>query len=203
MTDTETRRPARLLIAGFGPYPDVPRNPASHIAHTLAAEGVLAGVGVRAITVPTLWGHAADAVFEAAEDCSGVLLLGVDPAAPGFTVEMRARNVAGRRRDAAGEKPANRRISAVGPAVGRSTAPVASMVEAIARESFAARASSDAGDYLCNYVFYRLLTEAPGLVSGLVHVPLNADIEALAGGTRAAAFAFAAAVRTPRVFAEA
>jgi pyroglutamyl-peptidase len=199
------RRPGTLLICGFGPFPESPENPSGPVAQALPA--LLAGMPARALTAPTAWSSAYETVAEAAEGCAAVLLLGVDPAGDHFEVEMRARNeVSLSRVDAAGARRAWRRISRSGPAVARSTAPVAAMVRAIGREGLPARASSDAGDYLCNYTLYRLLTERPALVTGFLHLPTGADFdhEALTRGAQAAALAFAGVLRTPApAFAEA
>jgi pyroglutamyl-peptidase len=194
MIDKARDLPARLLVCGFGPFPEAPENPSAPVAAMIAAEDP----ALTALALPTTWAGAYPSLEAALHDVDSVLLLGVDPQADDFAVEMRACNQASTTHpDHAGVRRANSRISRVGPAVSRSTAPVADMVAAIAREGLPARASSDAGDYLCNYVLYRMLTEQAELVTGLVHLPLAAEPDALARGARAAARVFARAL-SPR-----
>ena len=194
MIDKACAAPSRLLVCGFGPFPEAPDNPSAAVARAIAEEDG----AVFALTLPTVWADAYEALGTAVEDADGVLLLGIDPQADDFAVEMRACNHASTTHpDHAGARRPSSRISRVGPAVSRSTAPVADLVAAIAHEGLPVRASSDAGDYLCNYVLYRLLTERAELVTGLVHLPMLADREALVRGGRAAARVFARAL-TPR-----
>lgn len=199
------RRPGTLLICGFGPFPEAPENPSGPVALAVAAE--LAAMPARAVVAPTAWSGAYQAIMRASEGCTAVLLLGVDPAAGDFQVEMRARNETSvSRPDAEGERRQHRRIARSGPAVARSTAPVAAMVRAIEREGLPARASSDAGDYLCNYALYRLLTERPQLVTGFLHLPGAGGFDdgARIRAARAAALTFAGVLRSPApAFAEA
>ena len=201
MKDAELSRSAALLLAGFGPFPGAPDNPSSELAFRIAAD---ARLNAQAVAAPTTWGGAYEAIVAAAQDCAGVLLFGIDPGASDFAVEMRACNARALRPDAAGERPPTPRIDHSGPAVARSNAPIALMLQALSHERLPTRASSDAGDYICNYVLYRLLTERPDLVTGLVHLPAGADADALIRGAAASALAFAQPVRAPRtLYAEA
>ena len=69
------------------------------------------------------------------------------------------------------------------------------MVAALVAEGLPAYASSDAGDYLCNYTFYRLLTEvasgpdAP--FAAFLHIPPTLGPDDLRRGVKAAASALA------------
>jgi uncharacterized membrane protein YgdD (TMEM256/DUF423 family) len=65
------------------------------------------------------------------------------------------------------------------------------MIAALAREGLPARASSDAGDYLCNHVFYRLLTEPGAPPAAFLHLPPGLDLDALERGAKAAIAAIA------------
>jgi pyrrolidone-carboxylate peptidase len=104
-------------------------------------------------------------------------MVGVAAKARNFRVEMRAQNrVDRRRRDAQGRAWVGDKILPTGPAVARATAPVAEMVRAIQDAGFPAEASSDAGDYLCNFTLYRMLVGAAGdpkgPTAGFLHVPV-------------------------------
>jgi pyroglutamyl-peptidase len=82
------------------------------------------------------------------------------------------------RRDAAGRKPRGRIIDEEGPEGYASTLPLADIAAALARAGIAADGSNDAGDYVCNHVFYRLMADiagegkSPARIGGFVHVPV-------------------------------
>jgi pyroglutamyl-peptidase len=128
-----------------------------------------------------------------------VLLLGVASGAQAFRVEMRAANLARTDlADAEGRLFRRAHISPVGPAVARATAPVEPMVAALQRAGLRATASSDAGDYLCNFTFYRVLTEiaaepdAP--LAAFLHLPPIQEgfsLDDLERGVKATASVFA------------
>ena len=170
---------AALLITGFGPFPGAPTNPTAEVVERLVEQAwAPRGARVRALVAPVRWSGSAETIDEAVREsgCDGALLLGVAGKAREFRVEMRARNHADRRRpDSDGKHWRNEKIDPTGPAVARSTAPVAEMVRAIQDAGFPSVASSDAGDYLCNFTLYRLLTGvgegayAPPI--GFLHVP--------------------------------
>lgn len=208
---------AALLITGFGPFPGAPINPTAEIVERLIAQAWSPnGVSVRALVAPVRWSGSAEMVDEALREsgCDGALLLGVAGKAREFRVEMRARNHADRRRpDADGKLWRNEKIDPTGPAVARSTAPVAEIVRAIQDEGYPAVASSDAGDYLCNFTLYRMLTGAGEGVDappvGFLHVPrfferdgadVAVELDDLEKAVKAAAAAFAFSL-TPRTAA--
>jgi pyroglutamyl-peptidase len=195
------RPPPRLLVCGFGPFPGVPDNPAAAMIRRLQDEA-WAPADAEAVyrEIPTTWSGAVPAVADAMRGAAahGVLLLGVASGAESFRVEMRAVNAASEKPDAEGRLFPRRAISPLGPAVARATAPVEPMVAALHRARLPAYASSDAGDYLCNYTFYRVLTEIAGEPRGpfiaFLHLPpVREDfgLDRIDVGVRAVAAAFA------------
>ena len=62
-------------------------------------------------------------------------------------------------------------IGATGPEAVSSTAPCDAMLAAIRAQALPARLSQDAGDYLCNFTFYRVLQTADPVPVGFLHVP--------------------------------
>jgi pyrrolidone-carboxylate peptidase len=154
----------RLLLCGFGPCPDAPDNAAVQAVRRLIETRWSPRDGeVQAMVAPVLWNDSVEAVMGAVADLRprGLLLVAHDAQERDFAVQMRAANrVSRRRRDASGALFGRDRIAATGPGVARVTAPVMTMVRAIETLSLPARASSDLGDGIGNYVLYRLLTEA-------------------------------------------
>lgn len=189
----------RLLVCGFGGFPGFPHNPAALVVNALAGQGWSPDrVETHYLVLPTTWSGALETAADALRGtgAAGVLVVGVASGAEGFRVEMRAQNRArADLADAAGAFYSHERISRLGPAVARATAPVEPMVEAIRAEGLPVQASSDAGDYLCNYLFYRLLTEvlaAPDAPpAAFLHIPPGLTPDDLERGVKAAAGALA------------
>jgi pyroglutamyl-peptidase len=195
----------RLLLCGFGAFPDVPANPSALVVERLRARGwAPPDAAVDYAVLPTAWDEAADALRAAQRDSGarGVLLTGVAASAAAFRMEMRARNRASTTAlDAAGRRHGAARISPAGPAVLRATAPVQAVVEAIRAEGLPAAASSDCGDYLCNHTLYRLLEDQAderGLRPvGFLHLPPEGvafSLDDLERGVKAAATVMARAL---------
>ena len=119
-------------------------------------------------------------------DCRAVLLVGRTRRSDGFRVQMRAEN---RTLDGA------HRLSETGPALARTTAPVAEMVRALKEAGLSADASSDDEDDAGGFLLYSVLTSLPDDADvpavGLLRAPAGIDQIALDKGVRAAAAAIA------------
>ncbi|WP_374576067.1 hypothetical protein [Phenylobacterium sp.] len=171
----------RLLVCGFGAFPAAPRNPAGEAVEALARSGwAPAAADVDFLTVPVAWRGAVEAVHERrlAAAYDGVLVVGVAVEADGFRVETLGRNLAAPGRpDHLGELWPAATISADAPATLAVTAPWAAMLEALQAAGLPARASDHAGEYLCNFMLFRLLLEAAAPAAGFLHVPQARECE--------------------------
>lgn len=163
-----------LLITGFGPFPTVPDNPSARLARRLAASPRLR----------RLLGHAPDClVLETRYDAldtqlapalargpSAVLMIGVAARRSRVCVEARAVNRVSRLfPDASGAVGRFLAFEPDGPAQRRS--PAAAQVRiALRRAGLDAAASRDAGRYLCNASYYRVL--ATGRPAAFLHIPM-------------------------------
>jgi pyrrolidone-carboxylate peptidase len=193
--DPDARETPRLLLAGFGGYAQAPDNPAALIVERLSAQRWSpAGAALSGCIVPVSWTAAPAAVIEAARArrAHAVLLLAAVAQGSDFRVEMRAQNRASRRRaDADGRLWGEDRILPTGPGVVRATAPVAEMVQAIKAAGCPVRASSDSGDFIGNFTFYRLLAElcAEGAdpAVGCLAIPARIDLDLAERAVKAAA----------------
>jgi pyroglutamyl-peptidase len=185
----------RLLICGFGPFPQAPQNPAALAVEHLQREGwsppgAKAGYAV----LPTVWTQAPERALEAARGMAAdaILLVGVAVGAPSFRVETLARNhVHPVRPDAEGQCWASAMIDLDGPDDAPVSAPVDAMLSAIQALDLPAMLSDDAGDYLCNFTLFKVLAQVP--MTAFLHVPaLSADIglDDIIAAVRAAATAF-------------
>lgn len=163
--ESESERPddRRLLICGFQPADGAGADATERAMAQLAnADWTPAGVTTSYFFAPRNWTTATEAIADMmrASRAGAVLLVATARRSPDFAVEMRAQNrVSITKPDATGQLRPSGRIASVGPAVARATAPVADMVHGLLDAGLKAHASSEAGDYICNFVLYRLLTE--------------------------------------------
>lgn len=191
-----------LLVCGFGPFPAAPDNPAGLVVERLRAQGwAPPEYDLAYAVVPTEWAAAPDAALAAMEasGAAGLLLVGVSIKATGFQLELVARNhVDVTRADASGACRADPLVAADGPEARPVTGPAEAILEALRGHKLPAGVSTDAGAYLCNYTFYRLLGQVTQPIAFL-HVPQARECAPGAGfgideieyGVRVAAEAFA------------
>lgn len=165
----------RLLICGFSAFPEAMRNPAQATIEALAAlEWSPEGAEASYVTVPVAWRGSVEAILERLADqpAEAVLVVGVAVGATSFHVERLGRNrAAAEKADDVGELWPAGLIAQEGPDELRTVAPTRSMAAAIAREGLAAELSDDAGDYLCNFTYYRLMQAQAAPTVAFLHVP--------------------------------
>ena len=147
------------------------------------------GGGVRSLLVepdtPQVLAGALRARLIAGE-CRGLLLVGRSAQAERFRVQMRASN---RNLEGSGK------LSGTGPAMARSTAPVAEMVRELKDAGLPAEASSEGEHDVGSYLLYAILTglpdDLPTPAIGLLRAPATASRRDMARGVRIAANAMA------------
>ncbi|MBE7185173.1 MAG: pyroglutamyl-peptidase I [Methylobacterium mesophilicum] len=172
----EKRGRPRVLVTGFGSFPGVPANPTEELIRALRAE---CGEGldfrcellaVEYQSVPQRL-EALGAEFE--PDIA--IHFGVSRNSRAFDIETVARNaVCTVKPDNAGYVPRGAAIRA-GEGALRSTLPVETIRLALEAQDLPVALSDDAGDYLCNFIFYlsrgmHVPPFAPKL-AGFIHVP--------------------------------
>ena len=171
-----------VLLTGFGPFPNVPRNASAVIVKRLAREARLALPHVRFAfaVLPTEWTRAPGLVSELHERHDPVLALhfGVASGMRGFRIETEARNFCRMSPDAAGGLPASNCICEGGASALATSVPATAVAQHLEAHGFEARLSDDAGGYLCNAVFYHSLLEASTRRDrcrvGFIHIPVEA-----------------------------
>ncbi|MEP9352992.1 peptidase C15 [Xanthobacter sp. KR7-65] len=154
------RRPLRILVCAFGPFPGVPVNPSQLAAADLLRlrRPTLAGIALHFEALPTRWDALARLDTRLAELApDAVLLLGVAARRRRISIEQVAENAARAAPDVARRHPAARRLSATAP--GRLVSAVAGSPLAVAlrKAGIAAANSQDAGRYLCNASYFHAL----------------------------------------------
>lgn len=153
------RAAARVLVTGFGRYDRYVDNPSTPVAR--AMEGKHDGVTWTSLgSLQVIYGSAAERVLRAAneQDADAVVVLGLFPGIEGVRVETIAENVArSSLRDELGEDR-NGRIAIPGaPDTLDGTLTGDAIVRALVADGRYAYTSTDAGGFVCNDVFYRLL----------------------------------------------
>ncbi len=166
-----------VLVTGFSPFPSAPLNPTAWLIDRLRNDAWHPkGVRLSPHVLPTRFD-----VFETTLQPlitelapAAVVSFGLSAKAKGVTLERFARNaVAEGWADVAGVCAANTTLDPAGRSLRASTLPLAAAAQRLEDAGVPWEWSEDAGDYICNLVFYRTLGSCAqsGAPSGFVHVP--------------------------------
>jgi pyroglutamyl-peptidase len=171
-----------LVVTGFEPFLGLPHNPSQSILALLPP--VIAGREIRTAVLPVegarIEAAAAALPWVGAEL---VLHLGLARERPVISVERLAVNLADYPDpDNAGEVVRGRAIVEGGPLALPTSLPVESILARWKSEGIPARASTSAGTYLCNQLFYLSLARSAPIPVGFVHLAPDERL-ALAAGT--------------------
>ena len=171
----EPRQSVRVLVTGFGPFPDIPHNASAALARALETSVSGHELELATAIIPVVWARARAAARQAIARFQphAVLHFGVSKLASCFQIETRAFNMSGPKADQAGAVRPNTPLVSAGAPVLMATLPPLHLFEALTRRGFPAAMSHDAGRYLCNAVFYWSLCDSSPeepLVS-FVHIP--------------------------------
>jgi pyroglutamyl-peptidase len=163
-----------VLVTGFEPFGGADINASQKLVAALASERP-AELELATAMLPVLWARAAGELSRALdrERPEVVVCFGQADGRAHLEVERFALNFDEGSDDTGEERRAE--IAAEGPVAYRSSLPVDAVVDALRAEGIPAAASRDAGGFLCNHVFYVLmssLAERSGVRGGFVHVPL-------------------------------
>lgn len=156
-------RALRTLVTGFGPFGAIAENPSSHLASASQRSFQVLEVAYAAVD---------QFVQELSPDSFDVLvMIGVARLASRMRLETTARNQVGSDADVRGIVLGPGPIDPAGPAL-----IIASMM--ISPQNDYWEPSDNAGEYLCNYVFYRAIKKFPDKRVCFVHVPPFTEIPA-------------------------
>ena len=173
-------------MTGFGPFQTVVENPSSLIAQ--AVDGKCIGdVQVTGRQIDVSWSQAFPQVKALVDELSPDALVCFGVArSPVFRLEVMARNVASNTEDAFGERFESGPLGQIlndAPAAYFSTLPLEFLLRELNSRceqsaDLSGALSHDAGQYLCNYLFFRVMNELDSVpVRGFVHVPPRASID--------------------------
>ncbi len=165
----------KLLITGFDPFCGASVNPSWEAVSKLPE--VVGDYTLCKLTIPTIYGAAAEKVLKQAESFlpDVILCVGLAGGRDAVTPERIAVNIRDTwgRSDNAGNRYAGERIAPEGPAAYFSTVPVEAMAEAIRKAEIPGAVSNTAGTFVCNDTLYSLLHHYRGteVKVGFIHVP--------------------------------
>jgi pyroglutamyl-peptidase len=168
----------KLLITGFSPFPGAPANPTAALAPRLARAGRRRGIDCVAHVFATTYA-AVDRELPrliAAHRPDAILMLGLAARRRHVSIEVFARNrMSVWFPDAGGVVPPRATIAPGTAAATRGRAEFSRLLAAARATRVKTHLSRDAGNYLCNFVYWRAL-EAAALPDGprravFVHVP--------------------------------
>nr|WP_280819029.1 hypothetical protein [Tianweitania sediminis] len=169
----------RVLVTGFSVFPGAPLNPTEHLIPLIEAERdryadlCQLTTEVYPVDFRGLPLRLADACKAASPDIA--IHFGLSAEAQSITLERLARNAFGvGRPDNVGFAPPVAHIHEGGEHL-PSSLPLLALHEELVRAGLPVSFSDDAGDYLCNYLFYlarsRLCAGYEPEMAGFIHVP--------------------------------
>ncbi|GIJ00449.1 pyroglutamyl-peptidase [Sediminihabitans luteus] len=196
-----------ILVSGFEPFDDAATNPSWDAARALAASWPALGHAeeLHAVRLPVTFDGAWPALRAAIEEHSPrvVVAAGLAGGTQHLRVERVAINLADARiPDNAGASPREEPVVDGGPVGLWTDLPVRGTLALLRERGVPARASTTAGTYVCNALFYALQHATPSTVrSGFVHVPADdaggLPLEVTVAGLRAVVEAAAGLVALP------
>ena len=173
------RRPIRILLTGFGPFPGVRSNLSGNFLEQFRAcfSPIAPNVQLRTEVLDTSWTATAEFADTVLPDYDPHIALhfGVHRRADGFRIETRARNRAGPHADVDGKLFGKSQLMANAPAFLGSSIPAPKLVQSLRSRGLPAGPSQDAGRYLCNMLLYLSLLQSKEISStrqtGFIHIP--------------------------------
>ena len=168
----------RVLVTGFSVFPGAPANPTAWAIDELKRQNWHPdGASLFTQTLPVrfdLWEHEMEPLLDKVRP-DVVIAFGLSAKATGVTLESIARNtVATDRPDHTGACAAGACVMESGRGEYATRLPLREIETALRSHGIPVSPSENAGDYLCNLTFYRLMALADDggpQIAGFIHVP--------------------------------
>jgi len=173
--------PPVCLMSGYEPFGGYPTNPSIESLWPLDQQ-LVAGLDVRVVELPVVWDVAWDVLYDEIAALDPSVIIGTGMAG---NDAMRFETLAKNREsgeDNDGVTRSGEPVVEGGPETLADRLPEAEMTAAMEAAGHHTTISDDAGDYLCNFVFYRLMyyaeyESARDLVAGFIHVSPAGDYQ--------------------------
>jgi pyroglutamyl-peptidase len=173
--DLAVEVPPVVLMSGFEPFGGYATNPSMDAIAPLH-EQIVAGLDVRTIELEVSWSTSWEDLEAEIERLHADIVIGTGMSeTDAMRFETAGRNLA-KGADNDGVSMDSVPVIEGGPDTVPATLPIAEMAAAMEQGGYATLVSDNAGDYLCNWVFYNLSTYAANeagreIVVGFIHVP--------------------------------
>lgn len=175
------RKNSKILITGFGPFPGMPENPSTTLAYELAkrAESTFPNHTFVAHSFATEWASAERDLTRLYEIHDPILVLhfGMGNQKSAIHIERMARNQASGEADANGCRGCNGPILKSAPTRLKSNMPHYSVLQDLRANAINAHISNNAGSYLCNFIYFKSLTNARAQatppIAAFIHLPTS------------------------------
>jgi pyroglutamyl-peptidase len=165
-----------VLVTGFEPFGGHNMNPSALAAQALNGR-VVADCQITGVVLLCVFGKSLAALEEQfrIKQPELVICVGMDQDRGDISLERTAINLeAAIIPDNEGNQPLGRPVIAGGPPTYSSTLPIEAILTALRGAGIPAAVSQSAGTYVCNHVFYglmSLLAQKPSVRGGFIHVP--------------------------------
>ena len=172
MTDQSKER--CILFSGFDPFYDQPINPSWLAVSSLP--DTIGGYHVHKLLIPTVFTKGANTVLQAAKSCHPdfIFMVGQAGGAASVTPELIGYNLRNARiPDNEGNQIRNQPILPDGPMCLCTRLPLVQIVATMKHEGYNINISSYAGAFVCNDVFYSILSafKDTSTKADFIHVP--------------------------------
>ena len=166
----------KILVTGFTPFDGDSRNPSEELLGHLKGKTWPFELVTDLLPVSFSRSTKQIAMTIAREKPALVIMTGLAKNRSDITVERIGINwVDARIEDVDGEKPVNQKINLAGEDGLFTRLPVLAMIDASRAAGVPAKLSTSAGEYVCNYLLYRVLQENPQTPVGFIHLPWDAN----------------------------
>ena len=166
----------KILITGFKPFLGADCNPSEHLSKEVSNQYS----EVDSLILPVEFGRAFDVLSEQLLriDYDFVLMLGLGSGRKNIGFEKIGLNwVQSEHRDEAGTLPKTGRILPDAPLALMSKVSIDEIFSALKNENHAVEISFSAGTYVCNDLYFRVLSQFPKLKAVFIHVPGTQEME--------------------------
>lgn len=165
-----------ILLTGFEPFGGLEKNASWETVKTFDGKEI-GGYKIATALLPVVYDEMADPLKKAIEKHKPEIVISFGVGTEVMQTELIARNSYHRMKpkDNKGHRPPREKIDPNGNDAIPTQLPAEAIVKALTQAKIGAQTSKDAGGYLCNECFYRLmetdLKDAPIKLRGFVHVP--------------------------------
>jgi pyroglutamyl-peptidase len=167
----------RILVTGFGPFDTFSYNPSEVLAKALSEENE----DVESIILPVIYGQAGKALLESLEEFDPDLIIcfGLNGNISHVALEEIALNLrSSETPDSSGRVIEDQPITSEGQLAFKTGLPVIRIRKELRKKKIPSKLSYCAGTYLCNEVFYTLMTWGShhSKRGGFLHIPMASEL---------------------------